>query len=51
LTRRFNDKQRQRGILKADMKYYISLAHDEADVEHTIAAWTESLAELASEAR
>ena len=50
LARRFNAKLRPRGILKGDSKYYVSLAHTEADVAHTIAAWTEALAELAQDA-
>jgi glutamate-1-semialdehyde 2,1-aminomutase len=49
LARRFNAKLRGRGILKGDSKYYVSLAHDEADVAHTIAAWDASLRELAAE--
>ena len=51
LARRFNLKQRARGIMKGDTKYYVSLAHDQADIEHTIAAWDGALAEMASEAR
>ncbi len=50
LARRFNAKLRPRGILKGDSKYYVSLAHTDADIAHTIAAWTEALAELAKEA-
>ena len=49
LARRFNVKLRARGIMKGDTKYYVSLAHDEADVRHTIAAWDAALAELAAE--
>ena len=49
LARRFNAKQRARGILKGDTKYYVSLAHDAADVAHVIAAWDEALGELATE--
>ena len=51
LARKFNLKQRERGIMKGDTKYYVSLAHDEADVAYTIAAWTDALAELAAERR
>jgi len=36
--RRFNALLRQRGILKGESKYYISLAHDEADISHTLEA-------------
>jgi glutamate-1-semialdehyde 2,1-aminomutase len=49
LARRFNAKLRGRGIMKGDTKYYVSLAHDEADIAHTIAAWDAALAELAAE--
>ena len=34
----FNTVLRERGLLKADSKFYISLAHDEADVAHTVEA-------------
>jgi glutamate-1-semialdehyde 2,1-aminomutase len=49
MARRFNVKLRARGIMKSDTKYYVSLAHDEADVRHTIAAWDAALGELAAE--
>jgi glutamate-1-semialdehyde aminotransferase len=29
---------RQRGILKPDSKFYISLAHDDADIAQTVEA-------------
>jgi len=48
-ARRFNGKLRARGIMKGDTKYYVSLAHDEACVRHTVAAWTAALEELAAE--
>jgi glutamate-1-semialdehyde 2,1-aminomutase len=51
LARRFNMKLRARGILKGDTKYYVSLAHDERDIAHTIATWGASLGELAVEPR
>ena len=38
--RAFNALLRERGIFKGDSKYYISLAHDEADIEQTLAAFT-----------
>lgn len=44
--RRFNALLRQRGILKGESKYYVSLAHDEGDIRHTVAAWDEALALL-----
>jgi glutamate-1-semialdehyde 2,1-aminomutase len=49
MARRFNAKLRAHGIMKGDTKYYVSLAHDEADVRHTIAAWAAALEELAAE--
>lgn len=42
LLRRFNAGLRQRGILKGESKYYVSLAHDAADVAHTLEAFRES---------
>ena len=49
LAGRFNAKLRARAIMKGDTKYYVSLAHDDADIRHTIAAWDGALAELAAE--
>ena len=37
-TRRFNALLRERGVLKSENKFYISLAHDEADVASTVDA-------------
>ena len=48
LLRRFNQSLRSRGIMKGETKYYVSLAHTQADIDQTIAAWTDALAELAS---
>ncbi len=39
MMRRFNALLRERGILKGESKYYISLAHTDADIEFTIEAW------------
>ncbi|HUS53278.1 MAG TPA: aminotransferase class III-fold pyridoxal phosphate-dependent enzyme [Thermohalobaculum sp.] len=36
--KRFNTLLRQRGILKPDSKFYMSLAHDEADIAQTVDA-------------
>jgi glutamate-1-semialdehyde 2,1-aminomutase len=38
MQRRFNRRLREGGILKGDSKFYVSLAHDAADVRHTLAA-------------
>ena len=48
LKARFNQLLRQRGILKGESKYYVSLAHDEADVRHTKEAWSSAVRELAA---
>jgi glutamate-1-semialdehyde 2,1-aminomutase len=46
LMRRFNALLRERGILKGESKYYVSLAHTDADIKDTIAAWESAIAEL-----
>jgi glutamate-1-semialdehyde 2,1-aminomutase len=46
LMRRFNALLRERGILKGESKYYISLAHTPEDVRFTIAAWKDAIGEL-----
>ncbi|MBC8242390.1 MAG: aminotransferase class III-fold pyridoxal phosphate-dependent enzyme [Alphaproteobacteria bacterium] len=38
-AKRFNGLLRERGVLKGDSKFYISLAHDEADVAKTLDAF------------
>ncbi len=47
IAARFNKALRERGIMKGESKYYVSLAHTRADIDHTIAAWTEAVAEIA----
>jgi glutamate-1-semialdehyde 2,1-aminomutase len=50
--RRFNASLRGQGVLKGDTKFYVSVAHDEADVAKTIAAFAVALdAEVAFRAR
>jgi len=44
--RRFNQLLRARGIMKGESKYYVSLAHTQADIDQTIEAWSESIKEL-----
>jgi len=44
--RRFNTLLRQRGILKGESKYYISLAHTPEDIQSTIDAWANAIGEL-----
>jgi glutamate-1-semialdehyde 2,1-aminomutase len=46
LLKRFNQLLRARGIMKGESKYYVSLAHTQADIDHTIGAWTDALKEL-----
>ena len=43
LMRRFNALLRERGILKGESKYYISLAHTPEDVQFTIDAWKDAI--------
>ncbi len=38
MARRFNRRFREAGILKGESKFYVSLAHDAADVRHTLDA-------------
>lgn len=40
LARRLNVKLRARGIMNGDTKCYVSLAHDAADIAHTVTAWS-----------
>ena len=46
MMRRFNALLRERGILKGESKYYISLAHTAEDIEFTIDAWKSAIKEL-----
>jgi glutamate-1-semialdehyde 2,1-aminomutase len=46
LLRRFNALLRQRGILKGESKYYISLAHTPDDIAFTIDAWKSAIKTL-----
>jgi len=46
LMRRCNALLRQRGILKGESKYYISLAHTDEDVAFTLDAFASAIAEL-----
>jgi glutamate-1-semialdehyde 2,1-aminomutase len=38
MQKRFNVRLREAGILKGDTKFYVSLAHDAADISHTLEA-------------
>ncbi len=46
MMRRFNAHLREHGILKGESKYYVSLAHTEADVRKASEAWRSAAAEL-----
>ncbi len=46
MQRRFNAALRKRGIMKGESKYYVSVAHTDADVKQTIEAWKGAIAEL-----
>jgi glutamate-1-semialdehyde 2,1-aminomutase len=43
---RFNDSLRDSGILKGPSKFYVSLAHDDADIAQTLAAFKTAVALL-----
>jgi glutamate-1-semialdehyde 2,1-aminomutase len=46
--RRFNTLLRERGILKGESKYYVSLAHTAEDIRHTSEAWASAIEVLAA---
>jgi len=48
MLRRFNALLRERGVLKGESKYYVSLAHTSDDIRHTREAWASALEELAA---
>jgi glutamate-1-semialdehyde 2,1-aminomutase len=48
LLRRFNALLRERGVLKGEQKYYVSLAHTPEDIRHTCEAWASAIEVLAS---
>src|SRR5262249_49196838 len=48
MLRRFNALLRERGVLKGEQKYYVSLAHTPEDVRHTCDAWDSAIAVLAT---
>ena len=43
VARRFNTLLRERGVLKGGVKFYISTAHDTADIEHTVQAFASAV--------
>ena len=46
MSRRFNATLLKHGVLKSESKYYISIAHDDADIAQTIKAWDAGISEL-----
>jgi glutamate-1-semialdehyde 2,1-aminomutase len=46
MATKFNKLLRERGLMKGESKYYVSLAHNQADIDQTIAAWEGALKEL-----
>ena len=46
IAQRFNKALRERGIMKGESKYYISLALTQADIDHTIKSWEEAAREI-----
>ena len=43
MATKFNKLLRERGLMKGESKYYVSLAHTQADIDQTIGAWSEAL--------
>ena len=48
MLRRLNALLRERGVLKGESKYYVSLAHTPEDIRHTREAWASALKVLAA---
>jgi glutamate-1-semialdehyde 2,1-aminomutase len=48
IATQFNKLLRERGIMKGETKYYVSLAHTQADIDYTIGAWNEAAKLLAA---
>ncbi|HLH89357.1 MAG TPA: aminotransferase class III-fold pyridoxal phosphate-dependent enzyme [Xanthobacteraceae bacterium] len=46
IAAKFNKLLRERGVMKGESKYYVSVAHTQDDIDHTIAAWSAAIAEL-----
>ena len=49
LAQRLNELLLERGVLKGESKYYLSIAHDDEDVRQTFDAWSDALEALAAE--
>ena len=48
INRRFNILLRERGVLKGESKYYVSVAHTTEDIQHTREAWASAIEVLAA---
>jgi glutamate-1-semialdehyde 2,1-aminomutase len=48
MLRRLNALLRDRGVLKGEQKYYVSLAHTPDDIRHTCEAWSSAIQVLAT---
>jgi glutamate-1-semialdehyde 2,1-aminomutase len=46
MAARFNALLREKGIMKGESKYYVSLAHTKEDVDWTISAWSDAVAQM-----
>ena len=46
MLRRLNALLRERGVLKGESKYYVSLAHTSEDIQHTRDAWASAIEAL-----
>jgi len=51
LAKRFTTLLRGHGVFKSESKIYVSLAHDDADIAHSVAAFARAAEELAAEMR
>jgi glutamate-1-semialdehyde 2,1-aminomutase len=51
MQRRFNRRLREAGIMKGESKFYVSLAHDAADIRHTLGAVNSAVEAELAEAR
>ena len=49
IARRLNELLLERGIIKGESKYYLSIAHNDEDVRQTFDAWSDALGVLAAE--
>jgi glutamate-1-semialdehyde 2,1-aminomutase len=48
LAKRFTNLLRGHGVFKSESKIYVSLAHDDADIAHSVAAFANAAQDLAA---